>query len=185
MQENIINDIVHNNEHNTNNDVRADVSLTEQNAIIARQDAENASSKDQFTSEKIAYLQAIHTAVDRMGTTSLAIKGLAVTLFVAAFSFSSFEKDVLCIFSLIAILMFLIMDVYYFQIERKFRTLYDNVKNDKHEINFSLAIAKPISWKSRDSLVSCLRSKSIWMYYGMLATFNFIIFLWGKCICIG
>ena len=126
-----------------------------------------------------------------MGTTSLAIKGLCVTLFIAVFSFSSFEKDILCLFSLFSILIFLIMDVYYFQIERKFRTLYDKVKLNAHIIDFSLAIAKPLSWKSKDSTISCLRSKSIWLFYGLLIIFDAFIFGWdkihiiGNCICFG
>lgn len=187
----ITNETVPEIENSSQDNPIATMQEEERNELAMAQNSEVVSIDMSFSSEKIAYLQAIQTEVDRMGTTSLAIKGLGVTIFVAVFTFSSFEKDIACLMSLCSLLIFLIMDVYYFQIERKFRTLYDKIKNNEHAIDFSLAIAKPLSWKSKDSIVSCLRSKSVWLFYGLLIIFDAFIFGWdkiiikGNCVCFG
>lgn len=116
---------------------------------------------------KISYLQMIQNSIDRMSTTSAVFKGVCATILtgISAISFTEINKWVLLLAAL-PVICFFIIDVYYLQLERRYRFLYDEVRNDLHAIDFDL---KPPKVKEiSDSTVkigSCILSPSIYLFY--------------------
>lgn len=126
---------------------------------------EKAMCKDDrtFTEEQIAYLQMIQGAIDRMSGTSAIFKGFCATIItgVSAVSFTDINKWILLL-AISPVMCFLIMDVYYLQLEKRFRLLYDQVRTGQHSINFELTPPK-IKWIK--SIFHCLKSPSIILFY--------------------
>ena len=62
------------------------------------------------------------------------------------------------------------MDIYYLKLERKFRFLFEQVRNDQHPIDFSMKLTNDpleiISAKARTC--DCLKSPSIYLFYPLM-----------------
>lgn len=116
-----------------------------------------------FTEEQIVYLQMIQGAIDRMSGTSAIFKGFCATIItgVSAVSFTDINKWILLL-AISPVVCFLIMDIYYLQLEKRFRMLYDQVRNGQHSINFELT---PPKIKGIKSIFYCLKSLSIILFY--------------------
>ena len=115
------------------------------------------------------YLCLIQNVIDRMSSTSAIIKGFAATVItgIAALSLTSLDKWVLLI-SFLPVVSFFGLDVYYLGLERRFRYLYDLVRNHKHVANFDLTINKKDKTEQRKadaSFFKCLTSGSILLFY--------------------
>ena len=117
---------------------------------------------------KIEYLQMIQEPIGRMSTISSVIKGFSATIVagVTSFSGSIISKWALTL-AIIPVLIFGGLDTYYLQLERKFRWLYEKVRKDEHDIDFSM---KPIvdageRKNAKTSYWECVKSKSIWPFY--------------------
>lgn len=115
---------------------------------------------------KIKHLEMIQSNINRMAQNSFMLKGWALTLVVAMFAFV--PKQNVCFFVpivLAPILIFALLDAYYLQLERKYRTLYDIVrKKEDVEIDFDLKLNKNCS-TNESRYIQCIGSKSIWLYY--------------------
>ena len=120
---------------------------------------------------KKEYLQMLQEPICRMSTISAIFKGFAATI-VAGISLISYSTTNLWVLALsfLPVLAFAILDVYYLKLERKFRFLFDQVRLDKHEIDFSM---KPttdpleiISAKART--FDCIKSPSIYLFYPLM-----------------
>lgn len=129
---------------------------------------------------KKEYLQMIQEPICRMSTISAIFKGFAATI-VAGISTISYATTNLCILGLsfLPVLAFAILDVYYLKLERKFRFLFDQVRLDKHEIDFSMKltndpleiiIAKARTW-------DCVKSPSIYLFYPLMLLISLTVFL--------
>ena len=116
-----------------------------------------------YTEEQIAYLQMIQGAIDRMSGTSAIFKGFCATIItgVSAVSFTDINKWILLL-AISPVLCFLIMDMYYLQLEKRFRLLYDQVRSGQHSINFELT---PPKIKGIKSFFHCFKSPSIFLFY--------------------
>ena len=80
------------------------------------------------------HLSMIQSTIQRMGNNSFMLKGWAVLVIVAIFTFAGEQNNVKCIlFTIIPLIVFWGLDSYYLQLERKFRILYDDVRNKKEE----------------------------------------------------
>lgn len=146
--------------------------------------------KEKLSGDTITYLQMIQAAIDRMSTSSAIFKGFAATIVagVSAISFSDTNKWILLL-SFIPVLCFLILDLYYLRLERRFRFLYDRVRTGKKETDFDLHPPKAkeivkMDSKSNVRLGSCLRSPSVlWFYAPMIVICTVVIILnFGGCI---
>lgn len=133
---------------------------------------------------KTEYLQMLQEPICRMSTISAIFKGFAATIVagISVISYSSTNVFVLTL-SFIPVLAFAIMDVYYLKLERKFRFLFEQVRLDKHEIDFSMKltndpleimIAKARTW-------DCIKSPSIYLFYPMMCIILIIVVVL-KCV---
>ena len=115
----------------------------------------------------IAYLQMIQMTVDRMSTTSAIFKGFCATIItgISAVSFTEINKWILLL-AILPVICFFVLDVYYLQLERRFRALYNSVRNGVHNIDFDLTPPKARELKcSEASVWFCLKSPSIYLFY--------------------
>lgn len=121
--------------------------------------------------DKKVYLQMLQEPICRMSTISAIFKGFAATI-VAGISVISYDSTsiLILILSFLPVFAFAIMDVYYLKLERKFRFLYEQVRLNKHDIDFSMKLTNDpleiISAKAR--IWDCIKSPSIYLFYPML-----------------
>ena len=114
---------------------------------------------------KIQYLQMIQNVIGRMSTISSVVKGFSVTLFVAVVTIISgdFINDSV-LWTLALPLVFLLgLDIYYLSLERKYRQLFEDVRTDKHPVDYSLTLTSDMN--TQVSILKCLLSKSILMFH--------------------
>lgn len=136
----------------------------------------------------VEYLQMIQNTVSRMSTASALFKGFTATI-VAGFIAITFNQYSIAelLLPLLIVAGFISMDVYYLQLERRFRFLYEEVRNKEHPVDFSLeppevkSIAdKDPNNKSRVKLSACIFTRSILLFYGPVLI-AYILLLACKC----
>ena len=105
--------------------------------------------------EKIAHLQMIQDIITRMGQNSFQIKGWAIGIMIAIFSFAGEQSNTRCIlFTIGPLVIMWFLDSYYLQLERKFRLLYDDVRTSKKSTNYDMNFnVIKIKVKDRKSVV--------------------------------
>lgn len=129
---------------------------------------------------KKEYLQMLQEPICRMSTISAIFKGFAATIVasISAISYASTNVWILGL-SFLPVLAFAVLDVYYLKLERKFRFLFDQVRMDKHEIDFSMKLTNDpleiISAKARTW--DCIASPSIYLFYPMLLLILIAVFV--------
>ena len=125
---------------------------------------------------KQKHLEFIQAAVNRMASNLFLLKGWTVTLIAALFALAA--KDTKPIYFLIAYIppfMFWVLDGYFLSQERKFRSLYDHVRNlEESAINFSMD-TEPFKSVSRNTWLGAMFSKTLLIYYGVLISTMFIV----------
>ena len=132
---------------------------------------------------KKEYLQILQEPICRMSTISAIFKGFAATIVagISAISYASTNIWVLGL-SFLPVLAFAILDLYYLKLERKFRFLFDQVRMDKHEIDFSMKLTNDpleiISAKARTW--DCIKSPSIYLFYPLMLLILIAVFVM-KC----
>lgn len=117
---------------------------------------------------KIEYLQMLQEPIGRMSTISAVFKGFTATIVAGVVTVARSNMNILMILvSFLLILAFAILDIYYLKLERKFRYIFNQVRLDKHDIDFSMQItlnsdeivlAKAGVWE-------CIKSPSIYLFY--------------------
>ena len=121
----------------------------------------------EFSTERISYLQMIQGIIDRLSNKSGNIKGFAATT-VAGVTALSFEETSPYIFLLAfsPIIVFILLDIYYLGLERKYRFLYEQVRQGK-EIDFDMTLDLKESEiiKAKATKYQCLISKPIKQFY--------------------
>ena len=120
---------------------------------------------------KKEYLQMLQEPICRMSTISAIFKGFAATIVagISAISYSATNIWVLEL-SFLPVFAFAILDVYYLKLERKFRFLFDQVRLDKHDIDFSMKLTSdPLEIISaRARTWDCIKSPSIYLFYPLM-----------------
>lgn len=117
------------------------------------------------------YLQLLQEPICRMSTISAIFKGFAATI-VSGISLISYSTTNIWVIGLsfLPVLAFALLDIYYLQLERKFRFLYEQVRTKKHDIDFSMKLTTEpleiISAKAR--IWDCVKSPSIYLFYPMM-----------------
>lgn len=125
---------------------------------------------------KIRHLEMIQGVIQRMANNSFQLKGWAVTLIGLVGALSTREDDKrFFLLAFIPILAFWGLDSFYLQLERKFTTLYKNVKEKAEtDIDFSMDIrdgflVMDANDKERTRFCNCLKSKTEAGFYAPLA----------------
>ena len=117
---------------------------------------------------KRAYLTLIQEPIGRLSTASSIFKGFTATIVTgtAALSYSDIKLVVL-ILTFIPILAFAALDLYYLQLERLYRGLYDEVRKGNHPVDFQIVPPRDKRFikLSRASIWRCMSSPSIWLFY--------------------
>lgn len=120
-------------------------------------------------SNKIKHLEMIQTIINRLASNSFFIKGWSVTIVSALFALAAKESNSQFVFiSYIAVFMFWILDGYYLSQERRFRKLYDHVReNLEMDSDYSMDTKKLdnddyIMWSTS------LLSKTFIIFHGIL-----------------
>lgn len=133
-----------------------------------------------MSEDKRAYLQMLQEPICRMSTISAIFKGFAATIVagISAISYASTNIWVLGL-SFLPVLAFAVLDVYYLKLERKFRFLFDQVRMDKHEIDFSMKLTNDpleiISAKARTW--DCIKSPSIYLFHPLMLLILVAVFV--------
>lgn len=129
---------------------------------------------------KKEYLQMLQEPICRMSTISAIFKGFAATIVggISAISYSTTNVGILGL-SFLPVLAFAALDIYYLKLERKFRFLFDQVRLDKHAIDFSMDLTNDpleiISAKARTC--DCIKSPSIYLFYPLMLLILTVVFI--------
>ena len=117
---------------------------------------------------KQRHLEFIQNVISRMAQNSFLLKGWAITLIAALFAvFSSNLNKIYISIAYFPILMFWALDAYYLSQERRFRALYDIIRQrQESEIDFSMDTSQ-LSCAKNDWGKSLL-SKTLSLFYLML-----------------
>lgn len=133
---------------------------------------------------KREYLALIQEPIGRLSTASSIFKGFAATIVtgIAALSYSE-VKLVVLILSFIPILAFAALDLYYLQLERLYRGLYDAVLSGNHPVDFQIVPprGKDFVKKSNASIWRCMTSPSIWLFYPAMFIVLIVISILKGC----
>lgn len=133
---------------------------------------------------KRAYLSLIQEPIGRLSTASSIFKGFAATIVTgtAALSYAD-VKLVVLILSFIPILAFAALDLYYLQLERLYRGLYDAVLAGDHPVDFQIVPPRDKCFikKSRASICRCMTSPSIWLFYPAMIIILVVISILKAC----
>ncbi len=131
-------------------------------------------------SEKTTYLQMIQEPISRMSTNSAIFKGFAATIVagVAALTYSDMNIWVLGL-SFLPVIVFLILDVYYLSLERKYRLLYEQVRKGNHAVDFSLTLPsdRVEILRAKARIWDCIWSPSILLFYPALTIVLVVVFI--------
>ena len=123
--------------------------------------------------ERIQHLEFIQNIINRMNSNSFQIKEWMITIVSALLALYASSDNVTYIFvAIVPTLLFWYLDAYYLQLERKFRGLYDDVKDPEKSIPFfSMDIT---NYKDgRFKFCECLFSKTTAPLYLLIAGFLF------------
>lgn len=129
---------------------------------------------------KAAYLQMIQEPICRMSTISAIFKGFAATIVanVATLTYKDVNVWVLGL-SFLPVMAFAALDVYYLTLERKFRFLFEQVRKNEHEIDFSMRLTNdPVEiLRAKARCWDCIKSPSIYLFYPLMIAILTAVFV--------
>lgn len=154
--------------------------LLNKNAWLKRRktDLEPIDDPVPFSEEKIAYLQMLQEPIGRMSTASAIFKGFAATIVagIAALTYCEVNTWILAL-SFVPVLLFLMLDIYYLKLEKKYRYLYEQVRTNAHAVDFSMKLSKD-NMAAKSRLWDCIKSPSIWLFYpAMIIILGAVVYL--------
>lgn len=116
--------------------------------------------------KKIKHLEMIQEIIKRMASNSFLLKGWSITLVAAIFALAAKDSNQkFFLITYIPLIIFWILDTYYLQQERKYRNLYDKVRNlEEEEIDFSMKITDDLL-SDKTSYTNCFLSISECIFY--------------------
>ena len=117
---------------------------------------------------KVAYLQMIQEPIGRMSTASAIFKGFAATIVagIAALSYCEVNTFILGL-SFVPVILFAFLDIYYLKLEKRYRFLYEQVRTDLHDVDFSMELSKD-NKEAKARIWDCVKSPSIWLFYPIM-----------------
>lgn len=110
------------------------------------------------------YLQMIQDVINRMSTNSALFKGFTATIVAGALLALVSDLSIwAAIVALLPILCFLGLDLYYLQLEKRYRYLFERVRKG---LNNDVFLMEPPPLKETDvTIAQCFKSISIWGFY--------------------
>lgn len=130
-------------------------------------------------SNKTAYLQMIQEPICRMSTISAIFKGFAATIVAGVASLTYKDVNVWVLgLSFLPVLAFAILDIYYLTLERKFRFLFEQIRRDDHDIDFSMKLTNdPVEiLHAKARIWDCMKSPSIYLFYPLMMAILVAVF---------
>ena len=118
--------------------------------------------------KQIAHLGFIESIITRMATNSFLLKGWSITLLAAIFALS--VKDANSQFLLIAylpIILFWVLDGYFYQQECLYRDLYKKVAADE-QLSEAFTLDPRSQGVQSKSVLCCAADKTVWPIYALL-----------------
>ncbi len=129
---------------------------------------ENDKTKSKVTDNMKEYLSLVQEPIGRLSTSSALFKGFAATI-VTGIGLLAYENmnSIILVLSFLPVIAFLVMDLYYLQLEKCYRGLYNDILNGQHDLDFRIDIPKDRGFKKRAKATvwDCVKSPSIWMFY--------------------
>lgn len=137
---------------------------------------------EETNEKKIAHLGFIQGVITRMAGNLFYLRGWVITIIagilVLLTQTTSGKLPIIFLASIIVI--FWGYDGYFLALERKFRDLYDEVREKKEsEIDFSMKFSKAILDRKQNSIIFCIFSPTLRYFYGplLLAAVYVIFFI--------
>lgn len=116
--------------------------------------------------KKIKHLEMIEKIIERMASNSFKLKGWAVTLVAVIGAIIARDSDKYLFFLVfIPIVMFWYLDAFYLQLERKYRELYERVRKQEGETDFSMKTSEISKDKIKLSFRDCFWSTTEAKFY--------------------
>ena len=125
---------------------------------------------------KTEYLQMIQEPISRMSTASAIFKGFSATIVsgISALTYCEVNEIVLAL-SFVPLLLFLLLDIYYLKLEKKYRFLFDQVRKDEHPIDFSMELTED-NKIAKSRVWDCIKSPSIWLFYPAMIAILIVVY---------
>ena len=126
------------------------------------------------TDNKIQHLQFIQNVIARMSTTSAVIKGFAITVTIGICTqiTTDMMEDWGKFTLLLPLLALMLLDAYYLYLERNYRILYDEIREEKLPADFSMSLLNI----TKENYFSCIKSISVCPFYIIIFLMCLIIF---------
>ncbi|RZK15659.1 MAG: hypothetical protein EOO43_14830 [Flavobacterium sp.] len=127
--------------------------------------------------DKTKHLDFILKVIDRMSSNSFLLKGWTVTLNAAVIALV--VKDEIYngwLIGLVSGYLFWIIDAYYLSIERKFRQLYDKVRQD-NETDFMFTLDVKEFNDKKSTIYGSFTSLNLALFYGLILISNVLLHL--------
>jgi hypothetical protein len=125
---------------------------------------------------KQKHLEFIQSAVGRMASNLFLLKGWTITLIAALFALSAKDaQDTYFLIAYFPAIVFWALDGYFLSQERRFRSLYDHVRNlEENQIDFSMDTS-PFKDEFRNTWLGATLSRTLLIYYGALIAIMLVI----------
>jgi hypothetical protein len=126
---------------------------------------------------KLKHLEFIHNTINRMSTNSFIVKGWTITLISALFVLAQKDSNITyAILTYIAVPIFWYLNAFFLLQERRYRSLYDDVRRkDENAIDFSMD-AKNYN-TGKNTIIKCLKANTIWPIYCLMLLIPLGIYL--------
>jgi hypothetical protein len=123
---------------------------------------------------KIKHLEFIQLTITRMNVNSFMVKGWLVTLVAAIFVLSNKDANPMFLwFTPFISILFWILDAFFVSTERKYRSLYDEVRiKQEVDIDYSMDVSKYES--GRNSFFMSLLSITMMLFYPVVIAASII-----------
>ena len=126
---------------------------------------------------KIKHLEFIQLVITRMNINSFLLRGWSVTLVAALFAFAAKDTNIeYVLITYISTPLFWILDGYYLSQERKYRDLYNSIRNKK-ETDIDFDMNATIMNNNKNSWLSSLFSITNLIFYGTLIAITLVVML--------
>jgi hypothetical protein len=130
-----------------------------------------------MSENKLKHLEFIHNTINRMSTNSFIVKGWTITLISALFVLAQKDSNITyAILTYIAVPIFWYLNAFFLLQERRYRSLYDDVRRkDENAIDFSMD-AKNYN-TGKNTIIKCLKANTIWPIYCLMLLIPLGIYL--------
>jgi hypothetical protein len=119
---------------------------------------------------KHKHLEFIQAAIGRMASNLFLLKGWTITLISALFALAAKDADkAYAWIACLAAIVFWGLDGYFLSLERRFRDLYDHVRQlPEGQIDFSMDVSRFKNKRGNTTLTAMVSPTLLWYYLALL-----------------